>query len=134
MSRLFGRVARFISKFMTSQLGSQINVIRILPNISKSKGNQTKKFDQLIKYNMRNIFLQKSYTKCGTETSARPFSEKWKLSISLDQMQFIFIVCQAEGYQSISKLDCIPLAFTSFEAFLKNKKTSGTSAPTLFSA
>ena len=100
-----------------------------MPNISKSKGNQTKKFDQLIEYNMRNIFLQKSYTKYGTETSPRPFSEK-----SLDQLQFIFILSQAEGYQNISKLDCIQLAFTSFEAFLKNKKTSGTSAPTLFSA
>ena len=27
------------------------------------------KFGQLIEYNMRNIFLQKSYTKCGGETS-----------------------------------------------------------------
>ena len=34
---------------------------------------------------MRNIFLEKSYTKCGVETSPRPFSEKLKLSISLDQ-------------------------------------------------
>ena len=31
---------------------------------------------QLIDYNMTNIFLQKSYTKCGAETSPRPFSEK----------------------------------------------------------
>ena len=36
--------------------------IHILPNIS-SKGNQTMKFGQLIEYNMRNIFLEKSYTK-----------------------------------------------------------------------
>ena len=43
------------------------------------------KFVQLIEYNMRNIFLEKSYTKCGGETSPRPFSEKLKLSISLDQ-------------------------------------------------
>ena len=55
-----------------------------MPNISRSKGNQTMKFGQLIEYNMRNIF-QKSYTKCGGETSPRPFSEKLKLSISLDQ-------------------------------------------------
>ena len=34
---------------------------------------------------MRNIFLEKSYTKCGGETSPRAFSEKLKLSISLDQ-------------------------------------------------
>ena len=34
---------------------------------------------------MRNIFLEKSYTKCGGETSPRPFSEKLDLTISLDQ-------------------------------------------------
>ena len=43
------------------------------------------KFGQLIEYNMKNIFLEKSYTKCGGETSPRPFSGKLKLSISLDQ-------------------------------------------------
>ena len=42
------------------------------------------KFGQLIRCNMRNIFLEKSYPKCGGETSPRPFSEKLKLSISLD--------------------------------------------------
>ena len=40
-------------------------------------------FGQL--YNMRNIFLEKSYTKYGTETIARPFSKKSQLSISPDQ-------------------------------------------------
>ena len=44
------------------------------------------KFGQLIEYNMSNIFLEKSYTKCGGETSPRPFYEKLKLSISLDQL------------------------------------------------
>ena len=34
---------------------------------------------------MRNIFLKKSYAKCGGETNPRPFSEELKLSISLDQ-------------------------------------------------
>ena len=43
------------------------------------------KFGQLIECNLRNIFLGKSYTKCGGETSPRPFTEKLKLSISLDQ-------------------------------------------------
>ena len=43
------------------------------------------KFGQLIEYNMRNNFLEKSYTKCGEETSSRPFSEKLQLVISLDQ-------------------------------------------------
>ena len=43
------------------------------------------KFGQLIEYNMRNIFVEKSYTKCAGETIPRPLSEKLKLSISLDQ-------------------------------------------------
>ena len=43
------------------------------------------KFCQLIEYNMTNIFIETSYTECGGETSLRPFSEKSKLSISLDQ-------------------------------------------------
>ena len=43
------------------------------------------KFGQLINYNMRIIFIDKSYIKCGGESSLRPFSEKLKLSISLDQ-------------------------------------------------
>ena len=38
-----------------------------------------------VDYDMRNIFLEKSYTKYGGETSPRPFSEKLELSISLDQ-------------------------------------------------
>ena len=33
--------------------------IHILPNIPRSKGNQTMKFGKLIEYNMRNIFLEK---------------------------------------------------------------------------
>ena len=49
------------------------------------KGNQTMKFGQVIECNMINIFLEKSYWKCDGETTPRPFSEKLKLSISLDQ-------------------------------------------------
>ena len=43
------------------------------------------KFGQLNECNMRNVFLEKPYTKCGEETSPKPFSEKLKLTISLDQ-------------------------------------------------
>ena len=43
------------------------------------------KFGQLIECNIGNIFLEKSYTKCGEETSSRPFSEKLILTISWDQ-------------------------------------------------
>ena len=40
---------------------------------------------QLIEYNIRNVFLGKSYTKSDEEPSLSPFSRKLKLSISLDQ-------------------------------------------------
>ena len=70
---------------MTSQPGKQTIAIHILRNISRSKGSHTMKFGQLIEYNKRNIFLEKSYTKCAGETILRPFSKNSKLSISLDQ-------------------------------------------------
>ena len=66
---------RLISNFTTSQLVKKQLVTHILPNISRSKCNKTMKFGQLIEYDIRNIFLEKSYTKCGGETSPRPFSE-----------------------------------------------------------
>ena len=47
------------------------------------------KFGQLMECNMRKNFIEKSYKKCGGETSLRPFSEKLKLSISLDQQSKI---------------------------------------------
>ena len=70
---------------MTSQPGNQGIAIHTLPNISRSKGNQTMKFGQLKEYNITSIFVEKSYTNCGGETIPRLFSKKSKLSISLDQ-------------------------------------------------
>ena len=69
---------------MMSQPGKQRIAIHILPNISRSKDNQAIKFGQLIEYNMKNIFVEKSYTKYAGETIPRPLSKKSKLSISLD--------------------------------------------------
>ena len=68
---------------MMPQTEQQIITIHISPNISRSKGNQTMKFGQLKEYSKRNIFLEKSYTKCGGEGSPRPFYNKSKLSITL---------------------------------------------------
>ena len=41
---------------------------------------------------MRNIFLEKLHTKCGGETSPKPFSNKSILRIFLNFTQFVFIV------------------------------------------
>ena len=49
------RELSLISEFMTSQ---RTITIHILPNISRSKGNQKMKFYQLIKYNVRSIFFK----------------------------------------------------------------------------
>ena len=70
---------------MTSQPGKQTIVMQILPNILTSKCNNTLNFAQLIECNMRNIFTEKPYTKSDRGTSPRLFSEKLKLTISLDQ-------------------------------------------------
>ena len=67
---------------MRSQTG-QIITIHILPNISGSEGNLTMKFGQL-EYTIRNIFLERQYTKCRVEANPRPFYKTSKLSISLD--------------------------------------------------
>ena len=59
---------------MTSQPGKQILAIHVLVNISKSKRNQTMKFGQLIEFNMKNIFVEKTFTKCVENTSPTPLS------------------------------------------------------------
>ena len=75
---LIGKI-KLISKFMASQPGKLTIAIHIFPKISKSKKDQTIKFGQLIGCNIRNIFLEKSYTKCGRGTIPRPFSKKIKI-------------------------------------------------------
>ena len=60
------------------------------------------KFGQLIEYNMRTMFHEKSYTKCGKEAIPRSLSKKSKLSVPLDEyskvLYFVF-VCQVEDYR-----------------------------------
>ena len=64
--RLFGHVGKRLdkkstvdSKFITSLTEKQIITIDILPNISRSKGNQAMIFDQLIEYKMEKYFSSK---------------------------------------------------------------------------
>ena len=55
--------------------------------------------------NVRNIFLEKSYTKCGTETIPRPFSKKSKFSISPDQYSKVLYIL----FQLFAKLRAIEI-------------------------
>ena len=49
--------------------------MHILPNIARSKGNQTMKFVQLIENKSMDIFVEKSYTKFAAETIPRTLSK-----------------------------------------------------------
>ena len=110
--------------------------MHILLNISRSKGNQTIKFDQLIDYDMRNIFLEKSYAKYGGKASLRLFDIKSKLIISLEQQSemirnlFLFSV-QVEVCQNILKLRCLPLAFILNKSFYRKQKEVWNQSPHL---
>ena len=53
---------------MTPQFEKKANATHILSNISRGKGSQKIKFGHLTEYNLRIIFLEKSFTKCGTKT------------------------------------------------------------------
>ena len=58
---------------MTSQPSYQTIAIHILLNISRSKGNQTLIFGQLIEYNMRNFFLRKHPQNVVEKLAPDPF-------------------------------------------------------------
>ena len=124
---------------------NRIIPIHILLIISRSKGNKMMKFGQLIEYNMKSIFLEKSFTKGAGETIPKFFSKKSKLTIPSDQyfevsyslfLLFILLysLCQVEDFRNILKLSSRPLGFTSYKVFLNQKPSSGTSLPATFSA
>ena len=76
---------------MISQPGKQTIAIHILLNISRSKGNQTMKFGQLIERKMKNIFLEKSYTKMMEKRFSDSFIKNFNLAIEFF-IQIILIV------------------------------------------
>ena len=112
---------RLILKLMTSQPGKQATEIHILPNTSRSKGNPTMKIGQLIEYNMRNIFLTKSYTKCGGVLPDLFLKYQIWAYLWINSLPVDFIICQVQCFRNTLKLSCKPLAFTSYKVFLKNK-------------
>ena len=55
---------------MTCQPRKETITVYILFNISETKSNQTMKYGQVIEYNLKNIFLQKSWRNWGRESSS----------------------------------------------------------------
>ena len=82
----------FITKFFTSSTGKLLIItLRLLPNISRSKGNQAMKLGLLIEHDMRTVFLknqtQNVIAKLASET--RSLSKISELNLSLDQQSEI---------------------------------------------
>ena len=108
---LIGKI-RLIAEFITSQPGKQTVVIHVVSNILRNKDNQVMRFGQLKEYNMKNIFLEKLYTKDGEETSPRAISGStvW-ISIQL-----------LDNYHNLLKLSRWPVPFTFYKGFKKKQK------------
>ena len=123
---------------MTLQPGKQTIAIQILPSISRSKGNQTMKFGQLIEYNMKNIFLEKSYTKCGGETFPNPIPKKPKRAyLWINSLKFYTVCFCCMPCWGLSKYIETKLQTTCFYllwSFFKNKNRPGISLSASLSA
>ena len=114
-----------------------------MPNISRSKGNQRMTLGQLIEYNMRNIFPERSCKqRCG-ESILRLFpknqnwaylwinSLKYYTVLQYYKVLYLVIVYQIVGYRKILKVPWRSLVFTSEKTFLKNKKEVWNYSPCL---
>ena len=67
------------------------------------------KFGRLIEYNLKNSFLEKSFTKCGGETIPRPFFKNSKLSICPDQIsKVLYILFLLFGKLRVIEIDWYP--------------------------
>ena len=92
------------------------------PNKSRARHHRSLKLGSKLKYlNMRSIFLEKSYAKCGAEASRTSCHKKSK---SLDQQpellwSLFLLYIQVEAYQNLLKLRCWSLAFTSIKTLNK---------------
>ena len=111
-----------------------------MTNIARSKGNQTMKFGQLTEYNIKKVFLEKSYTKCSGVTIPRPFpkNKNWA-SLWVNSQNFYtacFYCMQGWRLWKYIKLSCRPLAFISCKAFFlfffKKKEVSNYSPCLIF--
>ena len=76
---------------------AKVNGIKVLPNMSRSKDNQTKKVSQLIECNIRNIFMKKIIRKIWWRNYFQTIFSKTKIDqISGSKLwsftQFLLIV------------------------------------------
>ena len=100
--------------------------IQLWSNTLRSRDNHKTQFDQLIEYNMKDVFLQNSYAKRGRQTSPKIFPRnKNRAYLWISSLKFYavcFILCPIQGLPNILKLKCWPLAFSSFKVFFRKQK------------
>ena len=81
------------------------------------------KFGQLKEYNRRNMFVEKSFTKCGGKTFPRSFCKNSKLSISLNQyfkvLYILFSFYAKLGLSTNIETKLQTTCFYIIESFLK---------------
>ena len=105
------RKIRLISKFLTSQPEKEIIIIQILPNISKSKENQTMKFGFSWK------IIYKTVEKLLPDPA--PKDQNWAY-FWISTLNFYSLF---SFYAKLMKyISCRPLALTSYKVFLKKNK------------
>ena len=83
-------------KFLTPQTGWQVITIHILPNISRSKDNQTMKLSQVIGYNIRKFILGNHTQNVVKKLVLDPFlkiQNRAYLWINWTFIQVIFVIC-----------------------------------------
>ena len=112
--------------------------MQISPNISRSNFNQTMKFGQLIKYNIKTSFLKNRTQNVVEKLAPDPFLKirNWAY-FWINSLNF-YAVCfycksKSGNCRDILKPKCRPLALTSCKAFLIDKERPGTSLPASFS-
>ena len=114
------RELRLISKFMTLQPWKQATAMHILPNISRNKCDKTMKLGQLIEYNMRNIFLEKSmWWKNYSQTLLTFWVCLWINRLKFNTVCFFHML--SWGLSKLLKLSCRRLSCTLYEAWYLKK-------------
>ena len=101
---------------MTSQPGKQTITIHILPNISRSKSNQTIKFGQSIKYNKRKIFFENLVQNEVDCFSRLLFVFKKALQeVKASRQQLSFNIFRQPSIQRTIQINCVKRQITNPE-------------------
>ena len=122
---------------MTSSTGKLIIAIQILSIISGSGGNQT------MVWSVNRIWHKKNFSWKIIQNVVEKLVSYFFLKIKIEQIcestvwnfiQNAFIVCPIRGPPNYIETNVLTGALAWFEAFLKNKRRSGTSLPAPFFA